>query len=190
MNKDIFVISTNEEFKVFADPLRLKIIDTYVDLDKPLTVKMVADELKEIPAKIHYHIQKLIKIGVLELDHIEVINGINAKYYLLKYTSFRFDIKDDTSSKMKSFQIDTTVNLLLKNVDNFRDDIIKIGEAAKNKDKKDEMDFFLSQRYIYLNPEDLIEFRSFITEFFDKHSKLDESKTKCSVISGVFKKED
>ena len=74
-------VTTNEEFKILADPYRMSILNVFFQNKIPMTTKQVADELGEVPAKVHYHIQKLLKIELLVLDHIKVINGINAKYY-------------------------------------------------------------------------------------------------------------
>jgi len=192
MNNGVRVISTNEEFKIFADPFRMKIIDTYSEQDKPLTVKMVADLLHEVPARVHYHIQKLIKIEILFLDHIQVINGINAKYYLLKDSSFKIDIIKDSSPKMKSFQVDATITMLLKTIDMFKTDIIKRGETVKNNPKKEDKarDGFLSKKNIYLSDEDLEVLRKMVFNYIQSHSKVDNTKTKYSMLAGIFQKED
>lgn len=184
------VISTNEEFKIIADPFRLKIIDVYVEQGIPLTVKMVADLIDEVPAKVHYHVQKLIKINILALDHIEVINGINAKYYILMKDSFRFDIKQDNSNKMKSFQIDSTMNLLNRSLDTFKDEIIKIAENAKNKGKIDKDEAFLSRRNIYLTNEERNELKEYIINYLDEHSTPNEDKIKYIFLSSIIKKVD
>ena len=81
MENDERIISTTEELEVLSDPFRLSIINAYREHGEPLTVKGCADILGEVPSKVHYHVKKLLKIDVLALDHIEVINGINAKYY-------------------------------------------------------------------------------------------------------------
>ncbi|OWA37983.1 hypothetical protein B9G55_07295 [Saccharibacillus sp. O16] len=55
---------------------------TFVDFGRPATVKEVADRMGEVPAKVYYHVKKLESIGLVSIDHTEVINGIVAKYYL------------------------------------------------------------------------------------------------------------
>ncbi len=191
MNDDIFLIKTDEEFKVFADPYRMEIIDIYIDRDTPLTVKMVADILGEVPAKVHYHVQKLLKIGVLVLDHIEIINGINAKYYKLTKTSFKFDIKDNQSSKMKTFKIDSTINNMIKPLDVFREEIINYGEAVKKiqniEDEKD--DAYITLRNIYLTHEEFEEFRKMVFKFVRDKKKERENTKRYAFLSSIFNKE-
>ena len=75
------VLSTLEEIKVYSDPYRLKIIYAFGRIGRPATVKEVADAMGEVPAKIHYHVKKLEKIGILKIVATKEINGIVAKYY-------------------------------------------------------------------------------------------------------------
>ncbi len=191
MERKTKLIKTNEEFKIFADPYRMKILDLYGETRKPMTVKMVADELGEVPAKVHYHIKKLISIGVLELDHVEVINGINAKYYKLVYDNFTIDIDDDASPKIKALQVDNITKLLFKKIDGFKDVVRKQAEKVKTElDHHDEKDGgFLSVNNVYLTFEEQEELRDLITEYLQKHSKEGKDKIKYSIINGIMKNE-
>lgn len=78
---DVKVLSTTEEIKIYSDPYRLRILHVFRRFGKPATVKEIADELGELPAKVHYHVKKLEKIGLLSLVDTREINGIIAKYY-------------------------------------------------------------------------------------------------------------
>lgn len=82
------VLETEEEVKILLDPYRIKIWMTYAMEKKSLTVKQVADMMGEVPSKVHYHVQKLIGIGILELDYTKNINGIIAKYYKVMYLNY------------------------------------------------------------------------------------------------------
>lgn len=62
---------------------------------KPMTVKEIADEMKQSPAKVYYHIKKLESIGVLYIKYTKVINGIVAKYYDFATDSVSLSIQDD-----------------------------------------------------------------------------------------------
>ncbi len=74
-------LKTLNDIKTFTDPYRMLIYKTFSNADEAITIKRVADIMNEVPAKVYYHAKKLIKLGVLELDHEENINGIIAKYY-------------------------------------------------------------------------------------------------------------
>lgn len=78
---DVKVLTTTEEIKIYSDPYRLRILHVFRRFGKPATVKEIADELGEIPAKVYYHVKKLEKIGLLTLVETKEINGIVAKYY-------------------------------------------------------------------------------------------------------------
>lgn len=78
---DVKVLYTTEEIKIYSDPYRLRILHVFRRFGKPATVKEIADELGELPAKVHYHVKKLEKIGLLSLADTKEINGIIAKYY-------------------------------------------------------------------------------------------------------------
>ncbi|WP_145408771.1 ArsR/SmtB family transcription factor [Paenibacillus xylanexedens] len=75
------VLSTIEEIKVYSDPYRIQIMNTFRKQGRPSTVKEIADLMGEVPAKVHYHVKKLEKIGLLTLVSTREINGIIAKYY-------------------------------------------------------------------------------------------------------------
>ena len=74
-------LTTLEEIKIYSDPYRLQILNTFFKLDRPATVKEIADEMGEVPAKVHYHVKKLERIGLLSMVATKEINGIVAKYY-------------------------------------------------------------------------------------------------------------
>lgn len=83
------VLSTEDEIRAFSDPYRFKILTNLWKFQKPATVKQIADAMGEVPAKVHYHVKKLEKVGILELSHTKEINGIIAKYYKTTAGSFR-----------------------------------------------------------------------------------------------------
>jgi Predicted transcriptional regulators len=85
-------LNTVEEIKVLSDPFRYKILNCFYKVGVPSTVKQIADNLGEVPAKVHYHVKKMEKTGILILTHTKEVNGIVAKYY--EPTAKRFEIKD------------------------------------------------------------------------------------------------
>ncbi|MCK4261318.1 MAG: helix-turn-helix transcriptional regulator [Halanaerobiales bacterium] len=75
--KEILYLETLEQIKAISHPHRLAILKTFAhNKDKPLTVKMISDELKETPSKIHYHLKELMKNDILEIVDTREINGI------------------------------------------------------------------------------------------------------------------
>lgn len=75
------VLSTIEEIKAYNDPYRLKIFLNFSKIGRPATSKEIADIMGEAPSKIHYHVKKMEKAGILVLSYTKMVNGITAKFY-------------------------------------------------------------------------------------------------------------
>jgi len=74
-----YEIETVEQLRAIADLLRLRIIEA---LDKrAMTVTQVGEELGIAPAKIHYHVRELERVGLLKLVETREKGGILEKYY-------------------------------------------------------------------------------------------------------------
>lgn len=89
--KNVKILTTMEEIKSFSDPYRIIIMKQFFKMNKPATVKQVADEMGEVPAKVHYHVKKMVAAGLLRLNHTKEINGILAKYYEPSAKQFKID---------------------------------------------------------------------------------------------------
>jgi DNA-binding transcriptional ArsR family regulator len=74
-----YEIHTLEQLRAVADVLRVQIIETL--LDQPMTVTQLGDLLGMAPAKIHYHVRELEKVGLLQLVETREKGGILEKYY-------------------------------------------------------------------------------------------------------------
>ena len=92
--KDVKHLKTLEEIRAISDPYRYKILNCFYKIGEPITVKQLADELGEVPAKVHYHVKKMEKAGLLTLVHTKEINGIIAKYYEPTARHFRIEGKE------------------------------------------------------------------------------------------------
>lgn len=52
-------------------------------IGEPVTAKNIADRLGITPSSTKHHLEKLELIGLVELSHTKLINGIAAKYIKL-----------------------------------------------------------------------------------------------------------
>lgn len=86
--KETMTLTTIEEIKTYSDPYRLRIITFLRNSREEATVKEIADYLGEVPAKIHYHIKKLERAGIIELVRTKEVKGIIAKYYYLTANNY------------------------------------------------------------------------------------------------------
>ncbi len=184
---NIKIIKTEEEFKIFADPYRMKIMSTFGSNKNPMTVKMVADEMGEVPANVHYHVKKLLKIGLIELDHIEVINGINAKYYKKIVDDIILEISKDQPQEMMNMQMDLATNALLNTVDLFKDAVRERAIKIKSAPEERKNDGFLLVDDVYLSEEDYNEYYTLVKSFLDTKSTKGKGKSKYKTISGLIK---
>ena len=110
--KDIVNLVTVEQIKAYSDPYRLRILTFLRNRREASTVKEIADYLGEVPAKVHYHIKKLEKVGIVEIVRTKEVKEIVAKYYYLTAENFQIegeDIKNQTRKIYKS-QILNIVN--------------------------------------------------------------------------------
>lgn len=75
-----------ETIKVFADPLRLKIIRL---MAQPITVKAIADTLAIPAAKLYYHVNLLHKHGLIQVVDQNLESGIVEKIYQVTARQFK-----------------------------------------------------------------------------------------------------
>jgi predicted transcriptional regulator len=76
---DHYDIENIEQLRAVADLLRLRIIDTLIK--QPMTVTQLGEMMGEAPAKMHYHVRELEKVGLLKLVETREKGGILEKYY-------------------------------------------------------------------------------------------------------------
>jgi DNA-binding transcriptional ArsR family regulator len=68
-----------EQLRAIADILRLRIVDLLQA--RPMTVTQLGDLLEMAPAKVHYHVRELERVGLLRLVETREKGGILEKYY-------------------------------------------------------------------------------------------------------------
>ncbi|WP_300348053.1 helix-turn-helix domain-containing protein [Clostridium sp.] len=178
-------LTTLEQIKAYSDPYRLKIITYLRNNQESATVKEIADFFGEVPAKVHYHIKKLEKAGILELVKTKEIKGIIAKYYYLTAESFNIEgnqIKKEVKQVYKS-QI---LNILSEYYDTSKEQTIKI-ISDKVDDGNAESSIGFNYKNIYLSDEEFVEFNKEIRDIVRKYEKKEEGKTPCHVFSVCLK---
>src|SRR5437867_13261433 len=74
-----YELETLEQLRAIADLLRLRIID--VLKERPMTVTQLGELLGMAPAKVHYHVRELEKVGLLRLVETREKGGILENYY-------------------------------------------------------------------------------------------------------------
>jgi DNA-binding transcriptional ArsR family regulator len=77
--REHYDIETVEQMRAMADLLRIRIIDLL--RQRAMTVTQLGEVLGLTPAKVHYHVRELERVGLLELVETREKGGILEKYY-------------------------------------------------------------------------------------------------------------
>ena len=81
MSLPILPLTDEKELRIYMHPLRQRILHTMEVKGEPMTAKQLADTLSITPASAKHHLVQLESIGVVRVDHTQLIHGITATYY-------------------------------------------------------------------------------------------------------------
>lgn len=76
---DYYDIESIEQMRAIADELRVRICELLAQ--QPMTATQVGDALGVAPAKVHYHVRELERVGLVKLVFTREKSGILEKYY-------------------------------------------------------------------------------------------------------------
>lgn len=175
--KKVKELKTIEEVKIFSDPYRMKILECIEKCGKPVTVKQIGIAMEEKPSKVHYHVQKLLKIDILELHHTETINGIIAKYYVPTAEEFSVSLNSNEKKALGKSEIQQMLSNFFKQAEeSFVSQIIKSEEYKKKHglddlpEKKRSNGILLAES-LYMDEEEQLKVKKQLQEIFQKYSK-------------------
>ena len=101
--QETYTLSSLDQIKVLADPLRIRILEAFCE---ERTTKQVATLLGEKPTKLYHHVDSLEKVGLIALSRTRPNRGTVEKYYLAVARTFRADSRafevDDKDGGKKS----------------------------------------------------------------------------------------
>lgn len=161
-------LSTLDEIKTFSDPFRLKIILSYGDANEPMTVKQLAVKLGEVPAKVHYHVKELERIGILEIVETREKSGIMEKYYLPTAENIRIDksfsTNEGSSEGLQDIE-DITLHTL---VDEYR--------RHQNHPDRNKNETKITIGTVYLTDEEFEELNHIVTEYLNSKKRREGTK--------------
>lgn len=78
-SESVYQIESNEQLRVVSDDLRQRILSALSQ--EPMTVTQVGEQLRLAPAKVHYHVRELERVGLVKLVETREKGGILEKYY-------------------------------------------------------------------------------------------------------------
>jgi len=183
------ILTTIDEIKAVNDPYRAEILGTFNRIGEPATVKQVADKMGEVPAKVHYHVKKLQKVGILELVRTQEINGIVAKFYSPVADAFQIKAKNMNQSTLDTFktQIEKTIHntyemskeVVIKEIRKARVEDLD-NEQNEGGDEDKDLDAMLGILSLTLSEEEALELKEFINKCSEKSkaNRKDTSKQK------------
>lgn len=76
---EIYNLETVEQMRAIADELRMRIVEALSR--QPMTVTQLGSLLEQPPAKVHYHVRELERVGLVKLVETREKGGILEKYY-------------------------------------------------------------------------------------------------------------
>lgn len=180
------ILTTAEEIKAFSVPYRIQILNIFESLGRAATVKEIADIMKEVPAKVHYHVKILEKFDILRLDHTKEINGIVAKYYeptAEKYRILSTQVGETVSEAIEQQKVRMIDSIFERGKSIYIDEMSTAKDSQKLKDKGT-----LNLANIYLTKDEFIELRKIIEDFCDDHKKhegLSQLKERYSLLFSI-----
>lgn len=160
------MLTTLEEARAISDPYRYRILKYFYEINEPATAKQIADKMGEVPAKVHYHVKKLEKAGILEMVNTKVINGIIAKYY--EPTAKSFEVFYNKSKEgNKEVVLSESEQLISEFYDKSKRVMLSKLRACANDDEK--MKAIFSMDDLYLSEKEAAELEEYIGKFFKEH---------------------
>ncbi len=136
-----YEIENIEQLRAIADMLRLRIFEMLQQ--KPMTVTQLGEELGEAPAKVHYHVRELEKVGLLRLVETREKGGILEKYY--QPIAREISVEKSLLSAPPDEALAMTGALLNQMKDGFQG---AFREALKQKDTKPRVSLSYSRLYL------------------------------------------
>ncbi|MDO4428308.1 MAG: helix-turn-helix domain-containing protein [Atopobiaceae bacterium] len=107
MTRKTLGITTREQLDVYMNPQRQRLLHEMQVLAQPATCKQLADAMGISASSVTHHMRKLESLGLVELDHTEVIRGITARYWRAVPTDVSLRANEDGDlQEEKMFLVD------------------------------------------------------------------------------------
>lgn len=177
------LLTTMEEIKTYSDPYRLRIITFLKNSREEATVKEIADYLGEVPAKIHYHIKKLERAGIIELVRTKEVKGIIAKYYYLTANDYLIE-GEEINIQTKRIYKSQVLNIVNEYYDKSKEKSIET--LIKKFNNSENNAISIISRDINIDEELFKEFDQELRNLVKKYELLastNNNKTKCHIFS-------
>lgn len=168
--KPLIVLSDKHHLDVYLSRNRQDILKELRRNGRAMTAKALADRLNLSPSSARHHLLQLASIGLVELDRIESINGIQARFYKANDVDVSIgNPADDAFKEEREAILMALVNQ--QAADFFR--WLRSTPPSPNEGVEFKGDMLGS--VIHLEPEAAWEFYSMVRTFLDTHSHTSET---------------
>lgn len=102
---DTIVLSGKRELDIYMNPQRQNLIRCMQIAGMPMTPKQLSGQIGVSASSVQHHLQQLIELGLVELDHTEQIHGITARFYRVLPKSIQIGSLADDALKHQRFAL-------------------------------------------------------------------------------------
>ncbi len=166
--KRILHLKTINEIRTMTDPYRMKILQVFSKYNRAITVKEIAVEMNEVHGKVYYHVQKMMKVGALEITKTEKINGIVAKYYEIAFDEMI--VGDDKLEDDHAEEAMDSMSLVIGGIFDEHKNAFIEGMSKLEGASELEAQTALVSADLRFNDESFSSFMKDLTELIEKHS--------------------
>lgn len=162
-------LNTKEELNIYMNPVRQQLLRQLNINKAPMTPKMLSDKLSISPSSIQHHIKKLMSLGLVELDHQELINGITASFYKAAVVTVQIGLEraDDNAQQREVYMQDSLANVY----EGFRSSMKKRLKDHPMPDLEQINDFGdILTGVIHLKKDESKELLQLISRYIEEHS--------------------
>jgi DNA-binding transcriptional ArsR family regulator len=175
INMRKIILSTKEDLNIYMNPTRQEILRILTLNSDPMTPKMLSDRLGISASGVQHHIKKLLGLNLIELDHIEVINGINAKLYKASDVTVQIGLEsDDGTSHQRKAIMQASISGVYDRFNSHLEEVV-----SKNPIRTDEFAAHgdILTGIVHLSENDSAELMSIIRDYIDDHSTPSKEKS-------------
>lgn len=163
-------ITTREDLNIYMSPVRQQLLRELSIAKVPMTPKELSVRLNISASSVQHHIKKLMSLGLIELDHTDIINGIRASYYKQAQIMVQIglDKSDDLSLQKKALMQDSIANVY----DGFYRQMRKRMSMQQDNSIETMTQWGdILSGVAYLNKQESKELMGIILSFIEQHSK-------------------
>lgn len=169
MKKEIR-ITDRKQMDIYMNPQRQRILKTMELQGTAMTPKQLSGRLGISASSVTHHLGKLMELGLIALDHTELIHGIQARYYkrLPVSVSLCGNLHDDLSEERELLADYTNGQIWKDFLAHVRKttgdaDVLKTGDSMNG--------------VLYLDPTDAKKLFSLLQTFIQEHSRPGEGRS-------------